>query len=106
MQAIYDGASNPRTHQQIWPGFLPGSETFWREVLVGNPNAPGGSSASFFKDGVFAGQSGFSYLNINFDSDVALTNNKPAGTPANTGRRRLTLTIPTSEPSNGMAESC
>jgi feruloyl esterase len=79
VQAIYQGASNPRTHQQIWPGFLPGSETFWREVLVGNPNAPGGSSASFFKDGVFAGQSGFSYLNINFDSDVDLTNNKPAG---------------------------
>ena len=79
VQAIYQGASNPRTRQQIWPGFLPGSETFWREVLVGNPNAPGGSSASFFKDGVFAGQSGFSYLSINFDSDVALTNNKPAG---------------------------
>jgi len=79
VQAIYQGASNPRTHRQIWPGFLPGSETFWREVLVGNPNAPGGSSASFFRDGVFAGQSGFNYLNINFDSDVDLTNNKPAG---------------------------
>ena len=79
MQAIYDGASNPRTHQQIWPGFLRGSETFWREVLVGNPNAPGGSSASFFQDGVFNGQPNFSYLNINFDSDVTLTRNKPAG---------------------------
>ena len=79
VQAIYDGASNPQTHMQIWPGFLPGSETFWREVLVGNPNAPGGSSASFFKDGVFNGEANFSYLNINFDSDVALTNNKPAG---------------------------
>jgi feruloyl esterase len=79
VQAIYDGASNPRTHQQIWPGFLPGSETFWREVLVGNPNAPGGSSASFFRDGVFNGQPNFSYLNINFDSDVTLTDNKPAG---------------------------
>ena len=79
VQAIYDGASNPRTHQQIWPGFLRGSETFWREVLIGNPNAPGGSSASFFRDGVFNGQANFSYLNINFDSDVTLTNNKPAG---------------------------
>jgi feruloyl esterase len=47
--------------------------------LVGNLNAPGGSSASFFKDGVFAGQSNFNYLNINFDSDVDLTNNKSAG---------------------------
>jgi feruloyl esterase len=79
VQAIYDGASNPQTHKQIWPGFLRGSETFWREVLVGNPNAPGGSSASFFQDGVFAGESNFSYLNINFDSDVAFTNDKAAG---------------------------
>jgi feruloyl esterase len=79
VQAIYQGASNPRTRQTIWPGFLPGSETFWRQVLVGNSNTPGGSSASFFRDGVFNGQSDFSYLNINFDSDVDLTNNKPAG---------------------------
>jgi feruloyl esterase len=79
VQAIYQGASNPQTHQQIWPGFLPGSETFWREVLVGNPNAPGGSSASFFQDGVFNGEANFSYLSINFDTDVALTDNKPAG---------------------------
>jgi len=79
VQAIYKGASNPRTHQQIWPGFTVGSETFWRQVLVGNLNMPGGSSASFFRDGVFNGQSDFNYLNINFDSDVDLTNNKPAG---------------------------
>jgi len=79
VQAIYKGASNPRTHQQIWPGFTAGSETFWRQVLVGNLNMPGGSSASFFRDGVFNGQSDFNYLNINFDSDVDLTNNKPAG---------------------------
>ena len=73
VDAIYQGASNPRTHHQIWPGFVAGSETFWRQVLVGNPSAPGGSSASFFRDGVFAGQSGFDFLNINFDSDVALS---------------------------------
>src|SRR5215471_13878694 len=30
--------------------------------------APARISASFFRDGVFAGQSGFSYLSINFDS--------------------------------------
>jgi len=79
VDAIHQGASNPRTHHQIWPGFPAGSETFWRQVLVGNPSAPGGSSASFFRDGVFAGQSGFDFLNINFDTDVELTNNKAAG---------------------------
>jgi feruloyl esterase len=79
VQAIYQGATNPQTHQLIWPGFPLGSETFWREVLVGHATAPGGSSASFFKDGVFAGEPNFSYLNINFDSDVTLTRNKAAG---------------------------
>lgn len=78
VQALYQGPVNPRTHQQIFPGFTRGSETFWRQVLVGLP-VPGGSSASFFRDGVFAGQAGFNFLNINFDSDVAFTDAKPAG---------------------------
>jgi feruloyl esterase len=77
VQALYQGPVNPRTHQQIYPGFMRGSETFWRQVLVGL-TIPGGSSASFFRDGVFAGQAGFNFLNINFDSDVSFTDNKPA----------------------------
>jgi hypothetical protein len=79
VQAIYQGATNSQTNRLLWPGFLPGSETYWREVLVGHATAPGGSSASFFQDGVFAGEPNFSYLNINFGSDVTLTRNKPAG---------------------------
>jgi feruloyl esterase len=77
VQALYQGPVNPRTHQQIFPGFARGSEAFWRQVLVGLAT-PGGSSASFFRDGVFAGQSGFNFLNVNFDSDVALTDAKAA----------------------------
>jgi feruloyl esterase len=79
VQAIYQGATNSETHRLLWPGFPYGSKTYWREVLVGHATAPGGSSASFFKDGVFAGEPNFSYLNVNFGSDVALTRNKPAG---------------------------
>ena len=79
VQAIYQGATNAQTQRLLWPGFLRGSETYWREVLVGIATAPGGSSASFFKDGVFAGEPNFSYLNINFGSDVTLTRNKAAG---------------------------
>jgi feruloyl esterase len=75
--ALYQGPVNPRTHSQIFPGFARGSEAFWRQVLVGL-SIPGGSSASFFRDGVFAGQANFSFLNINFDSDVKFTDNKPA----------------------------
>ncbi len=76
IQALYKGPVNPRTHRQIFPGFARGTETFYRQVLVGL-TIPGGSSASFFRDGVFAGQPGFNFLNINFDSDVAYTDNKP-----------------------------
>jgi feruloyl esterase len=77
VEALYQGAMNPRTHRQIFPGFARGSETFWRQVLVGLAT-PGGSSESFFQDGVFAGQEDFNFLNINFDSDVKLVDNKPA----------------------------
>jgi len=76
--ALYQGPVNPRTHSQIWPGFAVGTETFYRQVLVGLA-IPGGSSASFFRDGVFAGQPNFNFLNINFDSDVKLTDTKAAG---------------------------
>jgi hypothetical protein len=77
VNALYQGPVNPRTHKQIFPGFVRGSESFWRQVLVGLAT-PGGSSASFFRDGVFAGQPGFNFLNVNFDSDVALTDAKVA----------------------------
>jgi feruloyl esterase len=77
VKALYQGPVNPRSHQQIFPGFMVGSEAFWRQVLVGL-TIPGGSSASFFQDGVFAGQANFNFLNINFDSDVKLTDTKPA----------------------------
>src|SRR5260370_16195519 len=87
VQAVYQGPVNPRTHKQIFPGFVRGSETFWRQVLVGLA-IPGGSSASFFRDGVFAGQAGFNFLNINFHSHAALTDAKTAG-----GRRTWYLRL-------------
>lgn len=77
VEALYQGPVNPRTHRSIFPGFARGSEAFWRQVLVGLAT-PGGSSASYFQDGVFAGAADFSFLNINFDSDVALADHKAA----------------------------
>lgn len=76
VEALYQGPVNPVTHKQIFPGFARGSETFWRQVLVGL-SIPGGSSASFFRDGVFPGLANFN--DINFSSDVTLTDNKAAG---------------------------
>jgi feruloyl esterase len=77
VKALYQGPVNPRTHRQIFPGLSVGSETFWRQTLVG-PSIPGASAATFFQDGVFAGQANLNFLNINFDSDVKLTDTKPA----------------------------
>jgi feruloyl esterase len=76
VNALYQGPVNPVTHKQIFPGFARGSETFWRQVLVGL-SIPGGSSASFFRDGVFPGLANFN--DINFSTDVKLTDNKAAG---------------------------
>jgi len=76
VEALYQGPVNPVTHKQIFPGFTRGSETFWRQVLVGL-SIPGGSSASFFRDGVFPGLGNFN--DINFNRDVKLTDNKAAG---------------------------
>lgn len=77
VEALYQGPVNSRSHRQIFPGFALGSEAFWRQVLVGQ-SVPGGSAASFFQDGVFAGQEGFNFQSINFDRDVKLTDTKPA----------------------------
>jgi feruloyl esterase len=77
VKALYQGPVNPQNHRQIFPGFALGSEAFWRQVLVGL-SVPGGSSGSFFRDGVFAGQEDFNFLNINFDRDVKFTDTKPA----------------------------
>jgi hypothetical protein len=35
VEPLYQGAVHPRTHKQIYPGFALGSETFWRQALVG-----------------------------------------------------------------------
>lgn len=77
VNAIYQGPVNPRTHDQIFPGFVRGSETFWREFLVGG-TVPGVSSASFFQDGIFGSDPNLNFLDINFDSDVTLVDTKPA----------------------------
>src|SRR5258708_4516908 len=63
VEALYQGPVNPVNHKQIFPGFARGSETFWRQVLVGL-SIPGGSSASFFRDGVFPGPANFNDPNL------------------------------------------
>jgi feruloyl esterase len=77
VEALYQGAVNPRTHKQIYPGFAPGSETFWRQVLVGKKD-PGGSSNSFFREGLYADRPDFDPLKFDFDKDVQYADTKEA----------------------------
>jgi len=76
VRLIYQGPRNPRTSKLIFPGLPVGSEEAWRQVLVGQP-VPGGSSNSFFRDGVF-NDPNWDPLSFNYDTDTALTQNKPA----------------------------
>ena len=66
---IYAGASNPRTHEPIYPGLQPGSELGWGQSVAAQPV---GYATDFFKYIVFKDDA-WEPKHLNFDSDVALT---------------------------------
>ncbi len=72
--SIYQGTTDTSTGQKIAPGLAAGSEAYWRQVLVGTP-LPGGSSTSFFRDGIFSNAS-FDFSKFNFGRDTAYANGK------------------------------
>ncbi|WP_158742310.1 tannase/feruloyl esterase family alpha/beta hydrolase [Acidisphaera sp. L21] len=74
VQVIHDGTTDPSTGQKITAGMAPGSEAYWRQVLVGTP-LPGGSSTSFFRDGIF-NDAKYDFSNFNFARDTAYTEGK------------------------------
>jgi len=76
VKAIYAGATEPVTGAQIFPGFAHSSENALRQVLVGTPG-PGGSSFSFFRDGIFANPS-WNFRAFDFTGEPAKTDNTPA----------------------------
>ena len=73
VRQIYRGPRDTITGQKIAPGLPIGSETFWRQVLVGTP-LPGGSALSFFRDAVL-NDPNYSFADFNFGTDLELTNN-------------------------------
>ena len=66
---IYEGAKNPRTGKQIFPGMPPGSELVWG-ALAGGP-APFNIPVSHFRDVVFKNKD-WDYKTLDFDKDVEL----------------------------------
>jgi feruloyl esterase len=66
---IYSGAVNPRTRQQVAPGFEPGSELGWGTTAGPQPF---GIANEHFKNVVFRNPA-WDYRTLNFDSDIATT---------------------------------
>ncbi|HLX46543.1 MAG TPA: tannase/feruloyl esterase family alpha/beta hydrolase [Bryobacteraceae bacterium] len=66
---IYSGAVNPRTKQQVAPGFEPGSELGWGTTAGPQPF---GIANEHFKNVVFRNPA-WDYRTLNFDTDIAMT---------------------------------
>jgi len=72
---IYAGASNPRTHEALYPGLQPGSELGWGSSVAAQPV---GYATDFFKYIVFKDEK-WEPGQLNFDADVALTDKTATG---------------------------
>jgi feruloyl esterase len=66
---IYSTLRNPRTKQEIYPGFEPGSELGWGQFVAGP--TPTTFATDLFKFVVFKNPA-WDYKTLNFDSDIAL----------------------------------
>jgi len=73
LKKIYAGPKNPRTGEQIFPGFAVGSERQWAG-LVANLNA-NGLGRGYFANLTFEDRN-WDYRTFNFDSDMALADFK------------------------------
>jgi hypothetical protein len=77
---IYAGPRNPRTGEQIFPGFAPGAEATggWTGWIVAKEPADGIQfffGNGFFEDMVFEDPK-WNFRTLNFDSDITLTDSK------------------------------
>ncbi|HEY6332936.1 MAG TPA: tannase/feruloyl esterase family alpha/beta hydrolase [Blastocatellia bacterium] len=83
LKKIYSGARNPRTGEQIMPGYSPGTEAVpgaWGLWITGG--SPGHSlqfmfGSTYYADTVF-GDLKWDYRTLNFDSDLKLADSKTA----------------------------
>jgi Tannase and feruloyl esterase len=102
---LYDGPRNPRTGEQLYPGYARGGEFDpgvnagdWRNIISGvtlgpsNPNFPSISrSAKIFIGELVFGDPNYDLLSFNFDSDVETVDQKAAAilNPSNPDLTRL-----------------
>jgi feruloyl esterase len=65
---------NPRTHQQVFPGFEPGSELGWPQTF----QMAGGLGGDYFKYVVFK-DANWDLKSLNYDSDITLADRTDDG---------------------------
>jgi hypothetical protein len=71
----YQGARNPRTGEQIFPGWSVGGEAGWATSIIGPGTNATGLGGLYMKNLVFENPS-YDYLTFNFDSDMAFADSK------------------------------
>ena len=80
LKKIYAGPTNPRTGQQIYPGYEPGTEAErggWSAWILGTSSAQSLFGNSFFGQAVHE-RSNWDWRTMNFDADVTLADEKTA----------------------------
>ena len=70
---LYDGAKNPNTGEQIFPGYARGVEFGWNALIGGA--TPFGAGYEFFRYAVFQNPS-FDFRTFDFDAHVALADER------------------------------
>ncbi len=75
---IYAGASHAKTHELLYPGLEPGSELGWNMSVAARPV---GYAEDFFKYVVFKDEK-WDPRALNYDVDIATTDNTPTGLDA------------------------
>jgi hypothetical protein len=71
LRRLYEGPSNPRTGEQIYPGWAPGSETLWTGIVENRPSSsPFNLGNTYFADLVY-GDANWDYRGFDFDTDMA-----------------------------------
>ena len=78
VRKIYDGARNPRTGEQIFPGWARGSEAGWTAYFVGQPEP---ARLDFWRYWVFDDPN-WNPRTFDFDRDVARADSKMAAVAA------------------------
>jgi feruloyl esterase len=72
---IYAGASHARTHEPLYPGLQPGSESGWNQSVAARPV---GYAEDFFKYIVFKDEK-WDPKSLNYDGDLAITDKTKTG---------------------------